>query len=156
LQSVERESRKLEAEEREAKRREALDTLIREATRDPAPSATGATPPAARTPAMTQSNPAASNAGASGARPPATGLFAPELPAPQLIPANPHPAVTVVTPSLPAAPAIESVAPNPGALPLNPPLPQRRPTANAQGPVELAPPARRGSRIEQAPLFSPQ
>jgi large subunit ribosomal protein L24 len=149
LQSVERESRKLEAEEREAKRREALDALIREATRDPAPLATGATPPA-------------------------TGLFAPELPAPQLIPANPRPATTSAAPSPHAAalatpalatpapplatsvPASEFVAPNPGALPLNPPLPQRRPSASAQGPVELAPPARRGSRIERAPLFSPQ
>ena len=46
LQSVERESRKLEAEEREAKRREALDALIREATRDLTPAATGATPQA--------------------------------------------------------------------------------------------------------------
>jgi hypothetical protein len=143
LQSVERESRKLEAEEREAKRREALDALIREATRDPAPPATGATPPAPQPPATTQSNPVAT---AVTPPPPSAALTtpaAPILPAPSTVP------------SLPAL-ATDRVAPNLGALPSNPPLPQRRPSANAQGPVELAPPARRGSRVESAPPFSPQ
>ena len=203
LQSVERKSRKLEAEEREAKRREALDALIREATRDPpAPAATGATPPAA-TPAVGASPASAApksqemsptapaNAAAPNANParaPATGLFAPELPAPQLIPGNPRPAsalptptppsaaLTTPVPSVPTPPAASTasdsvppvskvvpattaaggIAPNPGALPLNPPLPQPRPTANAQVPIELAPPARRDSHIETAPLMAPQ
>jgi large subunit ribosomal protein L24 len=184
LQSVERESKKLEVEEREAKRRESLEALIRETAREreivrepvTAPPVTGTTPPA---PAAN-----AANAPGAAARAPAptTGLFAPVLPAPQFIPnSSPSPAAALTAPVLPSpivvpsvapplsaaptttapartvpavtaiAPATaanepDDIAPNLGALPLNPPLPPRRPSASAAAPVELAPVTRPAPR----------
>jgi len=191
LRSVERESRRLEAEEREAKRRAALDALIREATREQAPPITGATAsPAANAaatagtaaPAMSGNaavNSSASNASASGSSPaaapglwpPVSGLFAPELPAPQWIPSNPRssaappgsslppaaalattpPTVSAPVPTVPSSPVADDPDTSQGMLPVNPPLPQRRPSANAS-PVELAPPRR--SRFDT--LLTPQ
>jgi uncharacterized protein involved in outer membrane biogenesis len=162
LQSVERESHKLEAEEREAKRRERLEALIRESAREPAitapvpaPTVTGTTP----SPGIASTAPGTTN----------TGLFAPVLPAPQFIPnvsgrssATPPaadtkesaPALSAIAPAAPLPPPID-VAPTPGALPLNPPLPARRPSANATPglapPLPLTPRSRSDNRLLLAP-----
>ncbi|MGZ5828237.1 MAG: hypothetical protein ACXWJW_06830, partial [Xanthobacteraceae bacterium] len=171
LQSVERESRKLEAEEREAKKREQFEALMRDNARE----RQGALEPANAPPVTGTTPPPAVNAAVPPARAPAaaTGLFAPVFPAPQLIPEQKQPAgASLTAPTLPSpivvpravSPAstavptervqpaqsamsppssaeTEALLPNPETLPVNPPLPQRRPTTTASPapPADLAP-----------------
>ena len=168
LQSVERELRKLEAEELAAKKREQFEALMRDSTRE----RQGALEPA-NVPPVTGSTPAAAaNGTVPSARVPAaaTGLFAPVLPAPQFIPEQKPPAGAALaaptssavpravspTPtavptervppaqsamSPPSSAETDAMLPNPETLPVNPPLPQRRPatTASPAPPVDLAP-----------------
>jgi large subunit ribosomal protein L24 len=168
LRSVERASKRLEAEEREAKRRAQFEAQMREEDRQreaareqsAVPAVTGTAPVSASAPAL----PANRTAPAA-----ATGLFAPVLPAPDLISRDtPRPDAMLTAPALAPPTVVPSVAatpvptgrvapeqpglapltasdekelPDPESVPAKALLPLRRPapTAARPAPLDLSP-----------------